>query len=139
MDPPERGNAQGASQPLAFWPHLDREIKRLKKKYPNVEQDITEALNDLESPTIRKDPVPSYHGRLLKVRVRSSDMKRGARGGFRILLYGVSNPAPQPPTWYPVTVYAKTEREDLPKDQVKDLLRRFFEWLAQMPGSSNRE
>jgi hypothetical protein len=123
----------------AFWPHLERELERLKRKYAHIEDDLIEALGAIDSPNVRKDPVPGYHGRLWKLRIRSRDMRRGAQGGFRLYLYVEHNAPPHPPTWYPVALYAKTERDDLSKDELRSVLQRFFEWVHQLrPGSRGR-
>jgi hypothetical protein len=122
-----------------FWPHLEREIERLARKYPHLEQDLLEAFEAIDSPNVRKDAVPGYHGRLWKLRIRSRDMRRGARGGFRLYLHVEHNPPPQPPTWYAVALYPKTERADLSKDELRGVLQRFFEWLHELrPGSRKK-
>lgn len=61
---------------------FERCIKALKKKYPHVKDDLEEVF-----PRLREDPeagdcIPGFEDRVWKLRVASSDIKKGKRGGL---------------------------------------------------------
>ena len=114
---------------LVFWPHFQRELKRLKRKYPRVEEDLRNAIASSSTCT---DAVPGYAHRLWKVRIPSRDQRRGTRGGFRLYLWVEFNTPPNAETLYPVTLYPKSEREDLSADELRAVIKRFYDWVADM-------
>lgn len=111
--------------------HFERALVALAKprRYPNARRDVEAALAVLCSPDAPPIPcppnvseVPGVSGqRVLKVRVRSSDMSAGKSGGFRVLL-GLCDEARW--EWLPFFVYTKREREDV---QRADMLRMLVE------------
>lgn len=120
---------------VVSWPHFDRELKRLKRKYPHIEEDVRKAI---ASPSTRVDAVPGYSHRLWKVRIPSSDMRRRVQGGFRLYLWMEANTPPQANTMYPVTIYPKSKRADLSVEQLRAVLNRFFDWAEQLKSDSSR-
>ena len=102
------------------------DLKRLERKYPRLRDDLA-ALNT--GPPPRIDQVPGFGGRLLKVRVPSRDMQRGASGGFRLLLY-VGGPEVDPKLWA-LALYPKAERADMGRDEIKRRLGRLFDFLRR--------
>lgn len=60
--------------------------------------------------------VPGLGRDVLKVRVGSSDQKKGASGGFRLLLARVTLEG----AWQPIAIYPKAHQADMPR---KDILR----------------
>nr|VFK61939.1 MAG: mRNA-degrading endonuclease RelE, toxin component of the RelBE toxin-antitoxin system [Candidatus Kentron sp. UNK]VFK70060.1 MAG: mRNA-degrading endonuclease RelE, toxin component of the RelBE toxin-antitoxin system [Candidatus Kentron sp. UNK] len=62
-------------------------IKRLSKKYPNAPKDVLRIVDSLESGNFIGDAIPGFSQRVYKVRIPSSDRKRGKRGGFRVIYY----------------------------------------------------
>lgn len=111
---------------LILWPRFDRELARLKRKYPNVEEDLRKAM---ASPTTRLDAVPGYSHRVWKARVPSSDMRRGARGSFRLYMWMEVSTPEELQIRYPLAMYPKGERVDLTKTQLRHALERLFDWI----------
>ena len=119
-------------------PTFEKDLTRLAKKYPQIRNDIQEALakvqtdldalirrcgNDIQealakvqSSKIIGDAIPGGKGKLYKLRVSSSDLKRGKSGGFRVIFY-----LKAPSSLYPLICYFKGERGDVP---IKDLEER---------------
>lgn len=100
-------------------------MRRLAKSFPSVGDDVTAAYQALS--TVRdRGPynppqvslVPGFGRELLKVRVASSDQKKGKSGGFRMVLLRVGA------GWRPVAIFAKVQAEDFAHH---DLLRRLAE------------
>lgn len=91
-----------------------QDIKRLKKKYPSVEQDVYDALNDF-SP----DHEISLGKGLFKIRVASRDLRKGKSGGFRAHLYLKKTQD----ILVPLSLHAKSERGSLSEAEIISLLR----------------
>ena len=68
-------------------PFFQRDIKKLFKKYPNIQKDCLPLLNQLEKGVFEGNKIQGFDYKIFKVRVGSSDQKKGKRGGFRIIYY----------------------------------------------------
>lgn len=100
---------------------FEKKANRLARKFPNLQADLTTAWAELVGPP----PVPIPSGQrvvvmqrtaphvVLKVRVPSSDMGKGASGGFRVVLL-----ERQPGYWLPILIYPKNEQEDVQPSEV---------------------
>lgn len=93
-----------------------RSIKRLKKRYRHVKDDVRLAIKALLV-TPELGVQISFEAR--KLRVRNSDLKKGKSGGYR-LLYFVSEP-PEP-TIYLLLLYAKSDQENVTQRELQRLL-----------------
>jgi len=65
-------------------PQFERALKRLKKKFPSIKEDIVrlqKILNENPHAGI------SLGAGLYKIRLASSDMKKGKRSGFRVVYF----------------------------------------------------
>jgi mRNA-degrading endonuclease RelE of RelBE toxin-antitoxin system len=92
-----------------------RQLKALQKKYRRAGDDVAGALSDISK--ARKtahsaNAVPGYDQTVWKYRCGSSDMKRGSRGGFRIMAryYAESD------TLVPFTIYTHDQYENQPPE-----------------------
>jgi len=104
-----------------------KKLKELQKKFNHVINDIENICQELVlNPTQIATPLPAYHRKLWKIRIRSSDMKRGKRGGFRMIFYYNKD---APSNVYRLAVYVKVEREDLTRQELQQLYKRFMEYL----------
>jgi hypothetical protein len=96
----------------------ERALARLRKDYPAVDDDIQVRLTLMMAgtqtlPNANAQIIPGLRAgaTIIKVRVGSSDMRRGKSGSFRVLLYQCADPD----EWGPLLVYAKTQFENPPK------------------------
>jgi len=96
-----------------------RKLKKLKKKYPSIKNDLSGLLSDMEDGKISGDPIPGLFNKVFNVRAGSSDMKKGKSGGFRIIYY-VDNENGE---IYLLTVYAKTKNENIPVKDIQAVLK----------------
>ncbi len=110
-----------------------RQLAQLSKKHPNAERDLQDAFDRIEKDPLRECQaavVPGWGGDLIKYRCASTDMRKGASGGFRILVFHDQREG----LLYPISVYRKADMEQPP---VGDVCR----WLAEvqkLPGESER-
>ena len=94
---------------LEFPPFL-RSVKKLKRKYPRIAKDLYNLFS-----TIRTDPekaarpitMPGTGNAVLIYRCRSTDQKRGTRGGFRVIC--CCHRSESTLALWPLLVYAKSE------------------------------
>lgn len=104
-----------------------KNLKELQKKFRHINNDFENICQALVlNPTQIATPLPAYHRKLWKIRIRSSDMKRGKRGGFRMIFYYNKD---APSKVYRLAVYVKVEREDLTRQELQQLYKRFMEYL----------
>ncbi len=103
---------------IVFAKSFRRSVKRLKKRYPRVKEDVATAIRVIiESP--RLGVVIPKTGGIRKLRVRSTDMGRGKSGGFRLLYFLEDHPSPR---IYLLLLYAKTDQEDVTRSELQSLL-----------------
>jgi mRNA-degrading endonuclease RelE of RelBE toxin-antitoxin system len=96
-------------------PRFLKDVKRLSKKYKSIKKDIDELSVQLQtSPRIGTDLGKG----LYKIRLRSSDMARGKRGGFRVVYYLLT----QDRKVYLLTIFPKTEVENIDFKKIHELL-----------------
>lgn len=81
-----------------FTRHFKNQLKKLSKKFPNAPHDLLKVLE-----TLNLDDQVSIGKSIYKIRVPSSDMKKGKAGGFRSYLYLYT----QKDLLVPLCMYAK--------------------------------
>jgi len=86
-----------------------RIIKKLSKKYPHIEKDYFDLLDKLEQGQFVGDEVQGFAGDVYKVRIASTDQKKGKSGGFRIIYYVYY----KADAVYFMYIYAKSEKENI--------------------------
>ncbi|HKK91016.1 MAG TPA: type II toxin-antitoxin system RelE/ParE family toxin [Desulfobacteraceae bacterium] len=102
---------------IEFTAVFKRRIKKLSKKYPHIKQDFSDILDQLEKGRFQGDEVQGFQGKVYKVRIASSDQKKGKSGGFRFIYYIVF----QNETVYMMTAYAKSAQETLTNRQKEEI------------------
>jgi len=117
----------GADVQVHTWPGFEQTLERLERKYPRVRQDLDKAFKS--GIVGRLDPLPGYSHKLWKYRVASQDMGRGKQGGFRLIFYMDPDPNRKPAQIYLLTMYAKSERADISRDELIQLWNRLWEHL----------
>lgn len=114
---------------LAERPEFQDEVKRLSRKYRNIENDLQDFYKEfLPTPLVRAFAIPGFERKLCKVRMKSTDQQRGKSGGFRLIFYFDEN---KPAALHMLTLYPKTEREDISSDELQRLLKEVMSKLLQ--------
>lgn len=65
-------------------PAAERDLKRLQKKYSHILEDLRPIFQQLETNPQLGEAMAGF-GAFHKIRVKSSDMRRGKSGGFRVI------------------------------------------------------
>lgn len=89
-------------------------LNSLEESYQNIRRDLDSLFRRLEAdgPQMNRS---IGHG-VYKERCASSDMQRGKRGGFRVLIYR------RGADLIPLLIYAKADREDVTDDEIRALI-----------------
>jgi mRNA-degrading endonuclease RelE of RelBE toxin-antitoxin system len=99
-------------------------VRRLKKRYRHVVDDLEIAVNVLqERPELGK-VIVGGHG-VRKVRIANRDARRGKSGGYRVLYYLVDKLRK---LLYLLFIYAKSDREDVDTKEIEQLLKQTRLW-----------
>lgn len=87
--------------------YFSRQTKRLEKKYPHIRKDIFTVLTSVDAQPEIGERIQGLGKCIYKLRVPSSDMKKGKSGGFRIIYYVVERNK----IIYLLSIYAKAKKE----------------------------
>ena len=95
---------------ILFSEHFKKQLKKLKKKYPHVKDDLLNIIDSFDP----KDEI-SIGRSMYKIRIPSSDMQKGKSGGFRsyLYLYVKKN------LILPLCIYPKSETESVSENELK--------------------
>ena len=92
---------------------FDRDIKRLKKRFRRIEEDLGDLVAEMRNNHIRGDFLPGYGLPIYKVRAANRSAGRGKRGGFRIVYYLQSRDF-----IIFLHIYSKSDQEDARKSEI---------------------
>jgi mRNA-degrading endonuclease RelE of RelBE toxin-antitoxin system len=96
-----------------------RKLRKLRKKYPNIKNDLRELLSDMEHGNMPGVPMPGLYGKVFKVRLALSDMRKGKSGGYRVICYAESEDS----EIYLLTIYAKAKNETIPVTDIQAIAK----------------
>ncbi len=97
-----------------------KETKKLAKKYRRIKKDFLPLLEKLEDGQLVGDAVVGFENKIYKLRVPSSDQKKGKSGGFRVIYYVISNEN----EIILLTIYAKNKQSDIKDKDIRDILKK---------------
>ena len=96
-------------------PTFDKNVKRLKKKFPKIKNDLISLIEELsENPTIGI----SLGENIFKIRMQNSSIPTGKRGGFRVITYYKVDDI-----LYLITIYSKTDQDNILLDNLKEIIK----------------
>ena len=104
-----------------------RSLKPLTRRFPHAREDVSAAIDEtLRFPRLGVVIPGSGGGR--KLRIRSTDLKRGKSGGFRLLYIVMSDHD----LICPLLIYAKSDQENVTRRELRALLTSLKQELAPM-------
>ena len=106
---------------------FQKSIKILKKKYRSVKEDLSDTIQILEKDPTIGNPIAGWNKEVWKVRIASSDVKKGKRGGFRLIYLWRAGEF----TVYLLVVYFKGEKPEISKREIEGLLKQLNQELEQ--------
>lgn len=102
---------------IGFSAEFKRALKRLSKKYRNIRSDLKPIFAQITAGQTPGDQVPSAGATVYKVRVPNRDARVGKSGGYRVIYYLQTGEQR-----VMLIVYSKTERQDIPINELKAIL-----------------
>ncbi len=93
-------------------PRFERRLKQLARKYRRVGQDFAPLTDLLTANPRAGDSIPGFGDTVFKIRLASSDMKKGKSGGLDESARVV----------HLLTIYAKSEQENPDPNELQDVL-----------------
>ncbi|HEX2623240.1 MAG TPA: type II toxin-antitoxin system RelE/ParE family toxin [Phototrophicaceae bacterium] len=102
---------------VGFTDAFRRALKRLRKKYPHIRDDLQPLIDKLISGEIPGDQIQATGYTVYKVRLPNQDAGRGKSGGYRVIYYVY-----QADHLILLTIYTKSERSDIDADEIKGLI-----------------
>lgn len=90
--------------------HFKSQLKRLKKKYPHVVEDLLEELDEFDV-----EKCTSIGRSIYKLRIGSTDMNKGKSGGFRSYIYLYL----KKDLLVPLCIYPKSETESITSNELQ--------------------
>lgn len=105
---------------VKLFERFEREVKRLSKKFRTLPKELTVLLDELE-----ENPTKGTNlgGGLYKIRLASQSKGSGKSGGFRVITYYIEQKA-DTETIYLVTIYDKSEEENISKGELLKITKR---------------
>lgn len=97
---------------------FQRSAKKLKKRYRKIVEDLELLMETLINNPQAGDAIPGLYNCVWKIRMASSDMKKGKSGGFRIVYYYIDKDE----VIYLLDIYSKGEKEDINISDIKGIL-----------------
>lgn len=105
---------------LAYTPEFKRALRKLSRRYRSLRVDLEPLLEALEAGETPGDQLQRSHYPAFKVRVRNSDTQRGKSGGYRVIYY-----LRQGDKTVLVTLYSKSDQEDVPPADVRRIIEKY--------------
>jgi len=96
-------------------PRFEKDVKKLKKKFPNIKNDLIAFVNELSTnPTLGIN----LGENIFKVKIPNSSIPTGKSGGFRIITYYQKDDV-----LYLVTMYSKTEKDTILTNRLRQIVK----------------
>lgn len=105
---------------IFFSKYFKNQLKKLKKKFPKIKEDLLDKLNNLN---IEEE---IHIGRsIFKIRIKSSDLNKGKSGGFRSYIYLYR----RKDLLVPLCIYHKSQKENISENELRYYFDRAIEEL----------
>jgi mRNA-degrading endonuclease RelE of RelBE toxin-antitoxin system len=97
-----------------------KNIRRLKKKYRNILQDLKPIIKQLEQGNLIGDQIPEVNYPVFKVRVINSDSQKGKSGGYRFIYYLKTST-----NIILLTIYSKSEQINIKSYEIRKIIEQY--------------
>lgn len=118
------GNNLMSEQPISIQVDatvkFQKKVKSLEKKYQNIRDDVRPIIEQLEAGELPGNRIVGLDVEIYKVRVRNRNTNRGKSGGYRLIYYAKTSDR-----IILVTIYSKSEQEDIEPSEIEDILSEF--------------
>jgi mRNA-degrading endonuclease RelE of RelBE toxin-antitoxin system len=102
-----------------------KNIKSLKKKYQDIQDDVQPVIDMLKRGELPGDRLMGLDLEIYKIRLRNRNVNRGKSGGYRLIYYVKIDDCDEGERIVLVTIYSKSEQEDIDASEIKDIIAEF--------------
>jgi mRNA-degrading endonuclease RelE of RelBE toxin-antitoxin system len=104
---------------VRFANEFEDQLYRLSRKYRNIRTDVEPIIAEIQNGNFVGDRLSGFGVDcfIYKVRAKNSNIQKGKSGGYR-LIYLVESET----RVVLLTIYSKSEREDIPLDEINSIL-----------------
>jgi mRNA-degrading endonuclease RelE of RelBE toxin-antitoxin system len=102
---------------VSFAPVFQRDVKRLRKQYDHIRDDIQPLIDQLTNRETPGEQVQSAGYTVYKVRLPNRDARRGKSGGYRVIYY-----IQTPSQIVLLTIYSKSQRSNISPDNIQSII-----------------
>ncbi|MDL1964547.1 MAG: type II toxin-antitoxin system RelE/ParE family toxin [Deltaproteobacteria bacterium] len=107
---------------VEYTPEFKRSLRKLARKYRSIRTDLESVINGLQKGELVGDHITGMDYTLFKSRMRSSDIQKGKRSGYR-LIYWLRTPKHV----ILVTIYSKLDQGDISAKEIRRIIKQFQE------------
>jgi len=100
-------------------PRFEKDVKKLKKKFPKIKSNLVKFINELSS---NPELGITLGENIFKVRIPNSSIPTGKSGGFRVITYYKKDD-----TLFLVTIYSKTEQDSILTEKLRKIVKEEIE------------
>lgn len=112
------------SEPTPFeirlTPDFQRQVKILSKRYRSLKTDLSPVIEQLRTREPLGDQISGIGFRVMKVRVKNSDISKGKSSGYR-LIYWISSDE----LIVLLDIYSKSDRSNVDAIEIRQIINRF--------------
>ncbi len=123
IGPPSDSQSQPAIVQVDLTPEFQQGLRDLAKRYRNIRSDVQVVVQELQIGNFVGDRLTgigeSYV--VFKTRVKNRDIQKGKSAGYRVV-YQVESPM----SVLLLTIYSKSDREDISIKEVRNILHEFY-------------
>ncbi|HEY9627981.1 MAG TPA: type II toxin-antitoxin system RelE/ParE family toxin [Coleofasciculaceae cyanobacterium] len=125
-DPQAHSQDQPSIVQVDLTPEFQQSLRDLAKRYRSIRSDIQVMIQELQAGNFAGDRLAGIGEGyvVLKVRVKNRDIQKGKSAGYR-LIYQVESPT----SILLLTIYSKSDREDISIQEICNILNEFYEML----------
>ena len=104
---------------ISFADEFEENLYRLSKRLRNIRKDIVSVIDQIQAGNFVGDRLAGLGENciVIKVRVKNSNIQKGKSAGYR-LIYQVESPT----NVILLTIYAKSDRDDITSNEILDIL-----------------
>ena len=102
---------------VSILPEFHKRIKRLKRKYPAITNEVRELMQQLEEDERPGDKIAGVGYDVYKVRLANPSAQRRKSGGFRAIYY-----VQLAHHVMLITIYSKTDQADISPEKIRQVL-----------------
>ena len=96
---------------------FDRDVKKLKKRYRRIEEDLRNLLHEMENLNYRGRFVAGFGQAVYKVRLTNRSARRGKSGGFRVIYQRIDDDE-----FLFLHIYSKSDKSDVSEGEISRML-----------------